>query len=159
MKHKQSPTGFSLIELLIAVGVILFMAGGGIASFINFNEKQQVINGAKELQEHLRMAQTLSRIGEVPDSCGKLAGYRVTSQDAAGGKEIKVLAACSAGDLERNSFLLPETVTLDADIDIVFLGLHGGVSGASEIQIIGGSGRTYTFEVTQGGEITQGEIL
>lgn len=151
--------GFSLIELVVVVGVLLMMAGGGIASFINFNEKQQVISGAKELQEHLRTAQSLSRVGETPTGCGKLNGYKVTSTDAGSTKEIKILAVCSSGDIERNSFLLPDSTTLSSDIDITFLGLHGGVTGATTIQVVGTGGRTYTFEVTQGGGITAGELI
>lgn len=164
MKKKQLfinrvSSGFSLIELVIVTGILILITGGGIASFINFNEKQQVLNGSKELQSYLRMAQSLIRVGEVPTGCTKLTGYKVTSLDAGSTKEIKVLAVCSSGDIERSSFLLPEEVTLSSDIDITFLGLHGGVVGATTIQVVGLSDRIYSFEVTPGGEITQGELL
>lgn len=152
-------SGFSLIELIVVIGVLLLLAGGGIASFITFNEKQQLLSGGKELQEHLRMAQSLSRVGETPSGCGKLSGYKVTSTTIGSTKEIKVSAVCSSGDVERNSFLLPESTTLSSDIDITFLGLYGGVIGATTIQVVGSSGRTYTFDVTLGGEITSGELI
>lgn len=155
----SSSVGFTLIELLIVVSIIILMVGGGIASFINFNEKQQVLNGGKELQEYLRMAQTLVRVGDTPDGCGKLSGYEVISADTGIAKEIKLIAVCSNGDIQRKSFFLPESTTLSSDIDITFHGLHGGVTGATSIEVIGNSGRTYAFEVTQGGEITQGEVL
>ena len=151
--------GFSLIELLVVVGILILVVGGGIASFISFNEKQQVVNGAKELQEYLRTAQTLIRVGQKPDGCGTLNAYRVVSSDSGTTKEIKVIAVCSSDDIDRNSFFLPEGTTLSSDISITFLGLHGGVSGATTIEVVGGNDRTYTFEVTQGGEITQGGFL
>jgi len=157
MKKKQ--LGFTLIELVVVSGILILIAGGGIASFINFNEKQRVLNGGKELQSYLRMAQTLIRVGEVPDGCGTLNGYKVMSSGAAFSKEIKILAVCSNGDIEKSSFLLPTTTTLSSDIDITFLGLHGGVIGATTVEIIGASNRTYSFDVTQGGEITQGGFL
>jgi type II secretory pathway pseudopilin PulG len=164
MKQEQSSfsktsLGFSLIELVVVIGILILITGGGIASLISFNEKQQVLNGSKELQSYLRTAQTLARVGEVPDGCGTLTGYKVVSSGVAFSKEIKVLAACSSGDIEKSSFLLPETTTLSSDINISFLGLHGGVTGAATVEVVGASDRTYTFEVTQGGEITQGEFL
>ena len=163
MKKKLSlvniSSGFSLIELIIVTSILLLVAGGGIAAFINFNEKQQVLNGSKELRTHLRMAQTLARVGETPSGCEKLTGYKVASVDAAATKEIKVIAVCSSGEIERNSFLLPETTTLSDDIAITFLGLHGGVIGATTIEVVGESDKIYSFEVTPGGEITQGELF
>lgn len=159
MLFAHASSGFTLIELIVVIAVLLLVAGGGIASFINFNEKQQVINGAKNLQEYLRTAQTLARIGDKPNGCDKLNGYKVKSLDAGAVKEIKVLAVCDSGEIERNSFLLPESTTLSSDIEVTFLGLHGGVVGATMVEVIGASARTYTFEITQGGEITLGELL
>jgi len=164
MKRRQPSiskisTGFTLIELIIVIGVLILITGGGIASFINFNEKQQVLNGSKELRSYLRMAQTLVRVGEVPEGCGKLTGYKVMSLDAGVTKEIRVIAVCSNGNIIKSSFLLPETTTLSSNINITFLGLHGGVTGATTIEVLGSSDRVYSFEVTQGGEITQGEFI
>lgn len=160
--HNFIPTkfysGFTLIELVVVTGILLLITGGGIASFIKFNGKQQVLNGGKELQSYLRMAQTLIRVGEKPAGCDVLTGYKVMSLDVGAVKEVKVLAVCDSGDIEKSSFLLPESTTLSNDIDITFLGLHGGVIGATTIEVIGAN-RTYSFEVTQGGEITQGEFL
>ena len=154
----KSKLGFSLIELVVVVGILLLLSGGGIVAFFDFNEKQQLINAGKELKEHLRTAQTLARIGETPEGCIKLNGYNVSSSDGAEGKEISLKAVCSSGDIERNNFVLPVTTTLSDDIDITFWGLYGGVSGATTIEVVVDSGRTFTFAVTPGGEITEGEV-
>ncbi len=158
MKKRQS-LGFTLIELMIVTGILLLVAGGGIASLVNFNEKQRVLSAGKELQHYLRTAQTLVRVGEIPVGCGTLNGYKVVSSGAAFAKEIKIMAVCSSGDIEKSSFLLSDTTTLSNDIEVTFLGLHGGVIGATTVEVVGTSNRTYSFEVTQGGEITQGEFL
>ena len=163
MKKKPLSTsvsaGFSLIELIVVVSILLLITGGGIASFITFNAKQQIINGAKELQEYLRTAQTLARVGEKPAGCDRLTGYKTMSVAATNPKEIRVLAVCDSGDVLRDSFFLPEGTTLSSDIEVVFLGLHGGATGATTIEITGELDETYTFEVTQGGEINSGELL
>ncbi|MBT3250109.1 MAG: hypothetical protein HN846_04315 [Candidatus Pacebacteria bacterium] len=162
MQKKQS-LGFTLIELIVSIGILVLITGGGIAAFLNFNDKQQVLNGSKELRSYLRTAQTLVRVGESPAGCDKLVGYKVTSSDAGTVKEIKILAVCSTGgveeSIEKDSFLLPESTTLSSDINITFLGLHGGVIGSGTIEVVGAADRTYSFEVTQGGEITQGDFL
>lgn len=147
---------------MIVIGIILLLVGGGVASFLSFNDRQKLVTGAKDLQEYLRTAQRLVRIGEKPTGCERLTAYKVTSQTVGAVKEIKILAVClNAGvseDIERNSYSLPKNISLSNDIDVTFLGLRGGVVGASTIEVVGDS-QVYTFEVTQGGEITQGELL
>ncbi|MBU0576472.1 prepilin-type N-terminal cleavage/methylation domain-containing protein [Patescibacteria group bacterium] len=155
----SNSSGFTLVETMVVAVIILLIVGGGIASFVNFNDKQQVVNSVKEIQGHLRMAQTLSRVGETPSGCGKLYGYIVRSVDIGPDKQIKLIADCESGEIERNSFDLITGTTLGSNIEITFLTLHGGVSGAGQVEVVNNSGRTYQFGVNAGGEITQGEFL
>jgi prepilin-type N-terminal cleavage/methylation domain-containing protein len=159
IKLNSYSLGFTLIELMIVTTIIMLITGGGIASFLSFNDKQQVLNSAKELQGYLRTAQTLARVGETPTGCDRLIGYKVVTADAGSIKEVSLLAVCSSGDIQRDVFSLSEGVTLSSDIEITFLGLYGGVTGASQIDITSDSGRSYSFEVSSGGEITQGGFL
>ncbi|MFH1959031.1 MAG: prepilin-type N-terminal cleavage/methylation domain-containing protein [Patescibacteria group bacterium] len=155
-------SGFTLIELIVVTAIILLITGGGIASFINFNDKQQVVNSAKEMQGYLRTAQTFSRIGETPDGCDKLNGYIVRSVDAGASKQIKIIANCRGGEIQRNSFDLLDGTTLSSEIEITFLVLHGGIAGDDSITVEvtnNSDSITYQFVVTPGGEITQGGLL
>lgn len=152
-------SGFTLVETMVVTVIILLLVGGGLASFVTFNEKQQVVNAAKDLQGHLRMGQILSRVGETPAGCGKLSGYIVRSVDVGPDKQIRIIANCESGEIERNSFDMPDNTSLSADFEITFLTLHGGVSGAGDIDVTNEAGSIYQFSVTAGGEITQGEIL
>lgn len=157
--QKKISTAFTLIELLVVSTIVLLVAGGGIAAFTNFNQKKKVVSGAQELQSYLRMAQSLARVGERPSGCNQLNGYQVVTSDVAGLKQVRLLASCSGGNVETKVFTLPEGVTLDSDLDITFLNLHGGVSGGRTIEVTDGESLNYQFEVTQGGEITEGEFL
>ena len=157
--QKQTSTAFTLIELLVSVTILLLLTGGGIATFTNFTQKNKVLNGAQELQAYLRTAQSLARVGERPSGCDKLNGYEVVTSDVAGLKQVSILANCPSGNVETQTFTLPEGVTLNADLDMIFLSLHGGVTGGQTVQVTNNEGFTYQFAVTQGGEITGGDFL
>lgn len=159
MLIKNSNSGFTLIELLIVTTIILTILGGGMAAFLAFNQKQAVLGAAKELQSDLRLAQGLARVRETPEGCGQLSGYIVRTQDLDEIKQVQIIADCSSGEVEQHNFTLPAGVTLSDDLEMTFLGLHGGVTGAGVIQVINGQGLIYQFEVDSGGEITQGDFI
>ncbi len=153
--------GYTLIELLVVTTIVLLLAGGGIAAFTSFNKRQRVLTAAKELQSYLRTAQTLSRVGERPDGCDELRGYSVITTDVAESiKEVQLWANCPSGNVNNRSYYLPAGTTLDDDLNMTFLNLHGGVTNAEVIQVMDDNGDLrYQFEVTQGGEITGGDFL
>jgi prepilin-type N-terminal cleavage/methylation domain-containing protein len=70
--------GFTLIELLITTAIAAIVVGGGIAGFIGFTDRQEVLNTAKEVQQMMRTAQSKARVRDVPTVCtGKLSSYEV----------------------------------------------------------------------------------
>ena len=50
--------GFTLVELLVVVGIISVVTGFGVASYNRFNDKQKVEQAAKELVSNLRFLQS-----------------------------------------------------------------------------------------------------
>ena len=48
--------GFTLIEILVVVGIIGVLVSIGIASYNNFNEKRKVKRAAEELKLYIRLA-------------------------------------------------------------------------------------------------------
>lgn len=134
---------------------MMLMVGLGLASYIDFNERQQLSGAAKELQTYFRSAQTRARIGDVPTGCDSLEGYNVImAQDTS---TVTVRAVCANGNYVRSENTLTGGVTPSTGIDITFNVLQGGVVGAQNITLELGS-RTYTFKVTTGGEISQGQL-
>ena len=150
--------GFSLIEILVTITVALVIMGGGIASFIRFNERQTLLGAAQELQTYLRSAQTKARVGDRPVDCQRLEAYQVTMIQ--GSSQVEISAVCDDGQLflQRQEDL-PSAVTATNPVTVEFLVLHGGVSQAADINLVSGSGSSYEFNVTQGGEITQGQLV
>jgi prepilin-type N-terminal cleavage/methylation domain-containing protein len=154
--HKRKKkNGFSLIELMVSVTILMLIVGGGLASYITFNEKQQLSGAAKELQTYFRSAQTRARSGDVPSGCDKLEAYSV--QMAQDTSAVSVRAICTNGNIVTADHNLTGGVTPNTAVDITFNVLRGGVSGAQNITLILGA-RSYSFAVTIGGEITQGAL-
>lgn len=155
--HSRRLSGFTLLELLISITIMMLMVGLGIASFITFNERQQLTGAAKELQEFFRSAQTRARTGDVPAGCGTFSGYNI--QMAIDSSSAQMYAVCSSGNVLRAEKTLTGSARPTNAINMTFLNLKGGVTNSSLVVLRLPTGTlTYTFRVTEGGEITQGAL-
>lgn len=154
--NQMKKNGFTFLELLVSITILMLIVGGGIASYIVFNERQQLTGAAKELQAYFRSAQTRARSGDVPPGCETLTGYAVKAFSDS--SLVTVRAICSNGDIVRSEHNLTGGVMPNTNFDVIFGVLKGGVTGAQDISLSLGS-RSYTFKVTAGGEITQGELI
>lgn len=181
-KNFSKAKGFTLIEILIAIATLLTIVGFGIAAFINFNEKQTLIQAAKEMQVMLRSAQRKASVGEVPTDCDdagtvaveKLQAYRVSVIGGTPAAVVSMYAMCgtsqqsmSAITPARDTYQLPPGISAASGYELDFFSLHGGVdvNGSSgvaaetvTITLSNDGGLSYAFEVTKGGEITTGAI-
>lgn len=156
-RKSEKKSGFTLLELLISVTIMMLLVGMGVASFITFNERQQLVGAAKELQEFFRSAQTRSRTGDVPVGCGTFSGYNI--QMAIDNPSVQMYAVCSNGNVLRSEKTLTGGARPTVAINMTFLSLKGGVNNASSVVLRLPSGSlTYSFRVTEGGEITQGSL-
>lgn len=164
----QKNSGFTLIELLVTVSIVLLLVGGGIAGFINFNDRQQVQTTVKNVQTLMRSAQVKARAGEGASDCvapRKLRGYRITSTATAVIMWRYCVNPNNASDVsstERSRVTLDNvTFTKTPNVNITFLALRGGVDMGSNTSVTyttSGSYSThsYAFQVLNTGEITEG---
>lgn len=157
LNFRGKKNGFTLLELMISVTIMMLMVGLGLASFITFNERQQLTGAAKELQEFFRSAQTRARTGDIPEGCGAFSGYNV--QMAIDSSSAQMFAICSNGNVLRAEKSLTGGSRPQNAINMTFLNLKGGVNNASVVVLGLPSGDlTYSFRVTEGGEITSGGL-
>ncbi len=153
--------GFTLIELLVGITIMLLLLGGGIASFVNFNDRQTLVGAGKEFQTYLRSAQTKARVGDRPDTCPRLLSYAVSAGQ--GTNQVQVVARCEVGGIDtpqiRNTYTFPPNIILNANVDIRFGVLSGGVTNPGDVVLRSTTtDQTYTITVTQGGEIRDGVL-
>jgi type II secretory pathway pseudopilin PulG len=150
--RKQS-LAFTLIEMLVVITIMMLMLGGGIAAYINFNENQQLLSAAKQMQTYLRGLQKKSRVGDRPDGCTRLYSYTLTV--AANSNLVFMQANCENGDFDTDNYTLGGGVTALNEIEVSFKVLQGGATSQGNIILVKNTDR-YQFQVTPGGEITEG---
>jgi Tfp pilus assembly protein FimT len=147
--------GFTLIEMLVATAISMFLVGGGIAGYIQFNDRQTVVAGGKQLHSLLRTAQKKAMVGDKPVGCDVLHGYQVRTTNNSG--QLTVYADCNNQDYLVITENMPGSVTAKSTSTVVFTVLHGGVTGATTLRV-GQSTTIYEIDITAGGEISHGQF-
>ncbi len=168
---QQHHSAFTLIELLITVAIAAIVVGGSIAGFVRFNERQEVQNTAKEVQQLMRNAQSKARVREVPDSvigerCEKLISYHVGNNNYTyfyiqPHCETALVRAGKLG-VEANKVLIPTEITVSGPIWVRFTTLENGVTFEAtatapyEYRFENGANK-YKFSISANGNISNVE--
>lgn len=158
---RNDHSGFTLIEIIMVVAIMAMMTGGAINAYSYFNSRQQLIQSAKNIQLLLREAQKRSRVGDKPSTgCVVLQGYRV--QASAGASTINLYAVCSNSlnpGINVGSVDLVGEVTLTNAENVMYKVLTGGITGTGNIDVQVSSTNKYRFDVSAGGEISEGDYV
>ncbi len=74
--------GFTLIELMVVITIMLLVTGSAIAGYIRFSDRREVQESARQVQQLFVLAQQKASVREVPQSCltnnFPLRAYRVS---------------------------------------------------------------------------------
>lgn len=144
--------GFTILELLVAMGVILLVSGGVVAAFNNFNEGQQVRQAALTMKGNLRLAQNKALSGEKPASgCTTLVGYTMSFTSTS----YMMRALCSEGSVgESTTTTLPTGVSfLPVPASFTFAVLTGRIASDRTLTVSGVS-TTANVQITAGGSVS-----
>ena len=60
--------GFSLIELVVSLGIMIILSGGAMVYISNFGAKQKLTAAQKEVVEGLRLARSYAITSQMPDN-------------------------------------------------------------------------------------------
>ncbi len=155
MKKELVPSkaeGFTIIELLVTIGIVLLLSGGVVAAFNNFNESQRVKQSAITLKSNLRYSQNKAISGSKPTSgCTTLGGYRVSFTAST----YSMQAVCDGALVgDATSVTLPSGVTFNPiPSPFTFTVLTGRISQDTTITVTG-VGTTYAVLVTGSGNVS-----
>jgi len=94
MKNINSHSGFTLIELMVSVTLIVILSGMSLSNYFQFSQRQAVLNDARNLVTELRKVQAMARNLVYPENCIGLQGYEMQS---VGDQSVSVTAVCSSG--------------------------------------------------------------
>ncbi len=89
--------GFSLIELVVVLGILSVLIGASLVALVPFGEKRNVLDDSRTLATEIRQVVNKATAVEVPDGCIGLNNYLIEF-DVGGDEEfIRVTAECDVG--------------------------------------------------------------
>lgn len=147
--------GFTLIEIVISVGISLLLMAGVVLNYNNYNDAQKLKQAALTVKNDFRFYQSKALTGEKPgQSCPQLLGYQVTFTATT----YTFKAQCSPAQPSAPNviYTLPATITFSSyPSPFMFRVVSRGTTLTSPTSIIlSGSNRLYTLRVSTGGDIS-----
>lgn len=86
--------GLTLIEVLLVATIVAVLAGGGLAAYLDFNNRQILDSTADELKNNLRQARGWAMTGRKMGDCqGNLTNYQL--QFDSQNKQYQIWVNCS----------------------------------------------------------------
>lgn len=153
IKNMRRQQGFTFIELLVSVGIMLLLAGTSITVFTRFRERRVTENEAKMIRELIQATQRKALAGEKPQSCLLLTleayEVRITAVN-----RLEAWAICSGGDamIGEVDLAISELTAPAVGSEISFGVARGGVTPATVS--VCGAGYAYDIEVGSAGSIS-----
>lgn len=143
--------GFTLIEILVTISIIGILSSIGLASYINFNRQQLVIQSARKILDDMRLAQSLASNNQKPDGCGTLSGYSFSVS----GTGYTIKADCSSGGVVVKTGSIPANLTVTGFSKVEFKVLRQPVktTGGNSLTVTG-FGVSKIISVGVGGEMS-----
>jgi prepilin-type N-terminal cleavage/methylation domain-containing protein len=132
--------GFTLIEIIVSVTLLLLLSGLFMANYNAFNNSQTVKKAASDLIANLQAARTKAASGVKPAGCGAadtLIGYRVSFTGTTYTVRARCLVGATDTGFDAKTFTLPAGVTFTSPTPgvVTFYALDRGASAALTITL------------------------
>ena len=117
--------GFTFIELIIVVFVLLLFTGLTIANYGNFNEEKKLEDELKRLSSVLHLARTKAVAADADPNlpaCADFKGYYATISAAS----YKLERSCAGTPDEVQTYSLPANIISKTTLQILFKPLNAG---------------------------------
>lgn len=148
--------GFTLIEILVAITILLILSSIGVSNFTTYNDTQSLRQTSLTLKNRLRQIQGKALAGEKPAGCTGLQGWRMTFTTSTYTTEV----ACTSGAVtsSRTTETVPVGLIFSPVPSTITFSVVTGATNLTSVQSLNlaqaGSGKQYTIGVGPRGEIT-----
>jgi len=162
----RNQSGFTLVELLMTVTIMVISLTIGVINYLRFLDKQKLYQSGSNIEAMLKDARSKAQNGFLGNEeigfCAKLAAVEISSSIDADDKISSIAQLrCDNGDLlvYENSLINESGTLLDQNFDVSYLPMRGAVvlingnSVSSGSAILSRSGSKVTFNLDQGGTI------
>lgn len=166
VKSHQSQ-GFTLIEMVVAVGIALLITGTVVSNFTSFNSTQQVKQAAATFKNNVRYAQQYALSSTKPAGCAGafpyLGGYKL---EIYASNKYKIYPYCKDSVGASNSLTgspvidtsLPLGVTMSPSTTFDFAVISGAVSSSGSSAVTfsfpGATSQVITITIDSSGNVT-----
>ena len=147
--------GFTLIELVVTIGISLAITGGVIVNYNSYNQTQTLKQAALTLKNDFRFIQAKANTGEKPVGCSTLTGWDITfALDS-----YSYRANCNGAPTGTSTIItLPYGVTITTmpspnPITLKVLAQGANILSTTTITLTAAS-KSYSLQVTPGGDIS-----
>lgn len=131
-------SGFTLIEVLVVIMIMAFFLNFGFSRYREFQRRQIVLAGARDVEAGLRLTASYASTGNKPAGCGSnpLLGHRFRVQaNYSGTLDRYVIEAWCDDGTVQGLYVGMKNVDFSSEVDITpnnrritFLVLQGGVN-------------------------------
>lgn len=82
VRHFGEAMGFTLIELMVTMTIIIVFSGASLVTFVNYRDIRSTRDEAEAVAERLRTIQIKATATEIPPGCVSVSNYIVTYSGA-----------------------------------------------------------------------------
>lgn len=150
--------GFTLIELVVVIALILMIFIGAIANYNEYGDKERVRQAALTFKGDVRLALTKATSALKPAGCAVLTSYELVFPNTCDTACYEITAVCSTSRGEAVRVTLPNGVHgTSTNSPINFLPLTNGtdLTDDATITFTGVSSYTATVSITKSGSISE----
>jgi prepilin-type N-terminal cleavage/methylation domain-containing protein len=91
----RSIRGYTLLEIVIVIGILSLFVGSGMAAVVPFKERREVLSDARNMASLLKQTQVKASAIEIPSSCSNVGEFEI--EFSGGG--VNLLVKTSSGAL------------------------------------------------------------
>lgn len=148
--RRPAHAGYSFIELIITVGMILVVTTWAMPSFLNYLRSARVRAGAQTISAYLNEGRQLAIKRNGPVCVAHTTSTMQFRTTTCGGATITVAGLVNSSNTVR----LPDNISLTSTASATFGQLGNATTGATYTMTDTPSGRTLTVTVAPSGRIT-----